>query len=300
VLDGGDHRPECVLDEGSFVLEGVVPGVKTAVAPVGLAEKGYADVELSVASEGGHSSIPPPHTAIGILSAAVERLENHPPPARLDGLGWQTLEALAPELPFGPRVALANPWLFGGLLERQLSASPPMNALIRTTTAVTLVQGGTKDNVLPASARAVVNARLLPGDTSQALVSHIRRTVADPRVTVRLPDPKAYGEPHEASRVSPVDTDAYETLVTTIRQSFPGVLVVPYLVTGGTDARHYEDLTGNVYRFLPVRLGPDDLERIHGVNERIARHRFAEAVRFYVRLIKNFDHPARRRRTPPG
>jgi carboxypeptidase PM20D1 len=285
-------RPECVLDEGSYVLEGLVPGVSRPVAPIGVAEKGYVDVELSVQAPGGHSSLPPPQTAIGVLSAAVARLEGHPLPARLDGLTGETIRSLAPEVPFGPRVVLANTWLFGGVLERLLAASPPANALIRTTTAVTLVQGGTKDNVLPGSAAAIVNFRLLPGDTSKSVLNHVLRAVNDPRVSVRFADPAKYSEVFEASNVSPSDSDAYQTVRSTVLQTFPGAIVVPYLVSAGTDARHYEDLTDNVYRFLPLRLASEDLERIHGPDERIRRGDFTRAVRFYYRLIKNFQEAA--------
>jgi carboxypeptidase PM20D1 len=288
LLARGVH-PECVLDEGSEVLEGIVPGISVPVAAVGIAEKGYVDVALSVATEGGHSSMPPPHTAIGILGRAIVRLEDHPYRARLDGITWQTLEALGPELPFGPRLALANTWLLGPLVERQLAASSAMNALIRTSTAVTIVRGGERDNVLPRSALAVVNFRLLPGDTSQDLLAHVVAAVADPRVNVGFADPRTYAEVSEASRVAPIDSAAYATIHATIRRTFPDALVVPTLVIAGTDARHYEGLTANVYRFLPVRLLPADLERIHGIDERIALKDYARAIRFYGDLIRNFD-----------
>jgi carboxypeptidase PM20D1 len=278
-------EPECILDEGSTVVEGVVPGLSRPVAAVGIAEKGFLDVALEVEAEGGHSSMPPPHTAIGILARAIERLEDQPFPAHLDGVAWQTLEALGPEFPFGTRLALANTWLFGPLVERQLAASPPMNALLRTTAAVTLARGGVRDNVLPRSARAIVNVRVLPGDTSRDVLDHVGRAVDDPRVKVGFADAKVF----EASPVSPTDSAAYAALVTSIRQTFPDALVVPTLVIAGTDARHYQGLAGRIYRFLPVRLGPADLERIHGRDERIGRKEYADVVRFYYRLMKNFD-----------
>ena len=282
-------RPECILDEGSYVVEGVVPGLSVPVAPVGVAEKGYVDVMLSVEGQGGHSSLPGPHTAIGQLGRAITRVESHPLPARLGGICGKTLDALGPEFPFLPRLLFANRWLFGPLLKSQFAASPPMNALIRTTAAVTLVGGGTKDNVLPSSAWALVNARILPGDTSRSVLEHLRRAVDDPGVRVEFADPRTYSEIFEASKVSPDDSPAFLTLGRTIRQTFPGVVVVPYLVTAGTDARHYEALSDNVYRFLPLRLTSRDLERIHGTDERIARKGYVDAVQFYVRLLKNFD-----------
>jgi carboxypeptidase PM20D1 len=289
LLDDRGVKPLCILDEGSFVLDGMVPGLTGPIAPVGVAEKGYVDLALSVEVAGGHASMPPAHTAIGILARAITRLENNPLPARIDGVTRQTLRDLSPALPFGPRLLFANDWLFGGLLERALSSTPTTNALIRTTSAVTLVRGGTKDNVLPDSALAVVNFRPLPGDTAGSLLGHARRVIADPRVKVAFADPKEFAEVFEASRVSPSDTPAFETIGTTIRQTFPGTLVVPYLVIGGTDARHYERLSPNIYRFLPLRLGPQDLERIHGIDERISCNSFVDAIRFYYIIIKNID-----------
>jgi carboxypeptidase PM20D1 len=282
-------RPECILDEGSFVLDGVVPGLPGSLAPVGIAEKGYVDVALTVTAEGGHSSLPPRQTAIGILAAAIARLESHPFPARIDGVSWETLQALGPELEFGPRLLMANLWLFEGLVKDQFARSPPLNALIRTTAAVTIVQGGTKDNVLPASARAIVNLRLLPGDSAASALAHVARVIDDPRVTVAFAEAAVYSEVFEASRVSRTDTEAYRRLSLTIRQSFPGALVVPYLVTAGTDSRHYQALCPSTYRFLPIRLAPADLDRIHGADERIGRRDYTGVVQFYARLIKNFD-----------
>lgn len=288
LLRGRGVRPECVIDEGSFLLQGVVPFVAGPVAPVGVAEKGYADVELSVEGAGGHSSIPPPHTAIGILGRAVARLEDHPYPARLDA-ARPTLLGLAPGLPYPGRLAVANLWLFGPLVTRALASAPVTNALVRTTAAVTLIQGGTKDNVLPGSARAIVNYRLLPGDTSRGLLGHVRRAVADPAVTVRFADPARYSRVFEASPVAPADVPAYARLGAAIRQTFPDALVVPYVITAGTDSRHYAGLSRNVYRFLPVRLAPADLKRVHGAGERISLTNYAEVVRFYAHLIRQFD-----------
>jgi carboxypeptidase PM20D1 len=134
-----------------------------------------------------------------------------------------------------------------------------------------------------------VNFRLAPGDDGRSVLSHVRRAVNDPTVEVAPADPARYPPACEASRVSPDDSPAYGVLSRTIRETFPRVVVAPYLVAGGTDARHYEGLSDNVYRFLPVRLGADDLARIHGADERIARRGYAAAVRFYARLVRNFN-----------
>ncbi|HEV2864046.1 MAG TPA: M20 family peptidase [Pyrinomonadaceae bacterium] len=274
---------EYVLDEGLAVTEGIIPDVSRPVATVGVAEKGFVSLELIVDGVGGHSSMPPPQTAVGILGAAVARLEGRQMPASLDGVTRQLLEHVGPEMPFSKRLVMANLWLFGPLVERKLAESPGTNAGVRTTTAATLIGGGVKENVLPSSARAVVNFRILPGDSIDGVVAHAREAVADPRVKIsRL---GAFAA--EPSPVSGTDTVGFQTVRRTVRQVFPDTLVAPALVLGATDARHYARLTTDIYRFSPMRLRRDDLERLHGTNERISVKDYAACVRFYHRLIRN-------------
>ncbi len=162
-------HPALVLDEGLAFVEGQLPGVERPVGLIGVAEKGYASFELSVAAAGGHSSMPPHETAISILAGALSRLTVRPLPARADAPAWRMLEAVAPAAGFASRLVLANEWLFRPLVARQLAAKPSTDAMLRTTLAPTIVQAGVKDNVLPQEARAVVNLRLLPGDTIAAV-----------------------------------------------------------------------------------------------------------------------------------
>jgi carboxypeptidase PM20D1 len=270
-----------VLDEGGAIVSGFLPGLDRPVATVGIAEKGYVSVELTAETKGGHSSIPPSPTAIGALSAAIDRLVAHPLPAHLDTLR-RSLAYVGPELPFTLRLALANLWVFGPLVERQLARSAATDALLRTTTAPTMLRAGVKENVLPSSATGVVNFRILPGETVESVVEHVRQTVSDPTIHVR-----ALPFASDPSTVSPADGPAFGVIQRTIGEVFPGAVVTPSLVLGATDARHYARLSPNVYRFLPVRIGPGDLERIHGTNERIGVKDYASAVDFYARLIQN-------------
>lgn len=274
---------EYVLDEGLAVTEGIIPDVSQPVATVGVAEKGFVSLELVVEGAGGHSSMPPPQTAVGILGAAVARLEERQMPASLDGVTRQLLEHVGPEMPFGKRLVMANLWLFGPLVVRKLAESPGTNAGVRTTTAATVIGGGVKENVLPASARAVVNFRILPGDRIESVVAHAREAVADPRVKINRLGAFAA----EPSAVSGTDTAGFQTVRRTIRQLFPDTLVAPALVLGATDSRHYARLTTDIYRFSPMRVRREDVERIHGTNERISVKDYAACVKFYHQLMKN-------------
>jgi carboxypeptidase PM20D1 len=282
LLHSRSVQPAYVLDEGGAMITGVVPGITGPVAAVGVAEKGSVSVELAVHAAGGHSSSPPSHSAVGIVSAAVQRVEGNPMPVDLHSAMRHFFNAVGPEMPFAYRMGFANLWAFGSLLERQLISTPATNAAVRTTTAATMIEGGIKENVLPTNARAVINFRILPGDTIARVVDHVRHVVNDPQVEV-----SALPGAREPTAESPVDSPGFAVLARTIREIFPDALVAPYLTIGGTDARSYETLTKNIYRFTPIVGDPNDLVRVHGTNERMGVENFEHAVQFFVQLIKN-------------
>jgi carboxypeptidase PM20D1 len=274
-------RLEMVLDEGGVIGEGLFPGVSAPLAMVGVAEKGFLSVELSIRMPGGHSSLPPRQGAVGIVSAAVAQLEANPMPARLEGATRQLFDRIGPQVPFGQRAVFANLWLTRPLVMRKLEGSPTTNAMIRTTTAATIFQAGSKDNVLPSHARAVVNFRILPGDSIAAVLEHVRQVVDDRRIEI-----KTVGRfSAEPSKPSSTQSDSYRRLEGAIRKLNPGAIVAPYLVVVVTDARYFADLSANVFRFLPVRLAPSDLARMHGTDERIAVRDYEAAIRTYRQLF---------------
>lgn len=273
---------EFVLDEGGFVTRGMVPGVSAPVAMVGTAEKGYLTLELRANVEGGHSSMPPAETSIGIVSAAVQRVESSPMPAHVRGPIGELLEYAAGSATFPTRMVYRNLWLFGPVVQRILQRSPGSNAALRTTTAPTIFQAGNKENVLPRRASAVINFRLLPGDTASDVIAHVRSVIHDPRVSIQT-----ITGPAEASPRSRADSPNFVTVQRTIAQVFPGAVVAPYVSIGATDAKHFTSLSPDVYRFLPISLEREDLVRIHGVNERIPVDGFARSVAFYAQLLRN-------------
>jgi carboxypeptidase PM20D1 len=266
------------------VAEGFLPGLPLQVAVVGIAEKGSLSIALDLEAEGGHSSTPPRHTAIGDLAAGVVALEENPMPAGIDGVVDVFLDRLAPELPFWARVVLANRWLFGPGLRVAFARVPPLDAMQRTTTAVTIFQAGVKENVLPARARAVANFRIHPRDSIETVTAHVRRSLDDERIRLQL---GAGSPPRNPSPVSPVDGEAFATLERSVREVFPDAAVVPYLVVGGTDGRHYHLLTGGVYRLSPFVLGREALRLVHGTDERISAENLVRGVRFFERLLRN-------------
>lgn len=282
LLQSRGVRLDFVFDEGLLITEGILKGIDKPVALIGVAEKGYVTLDLSTTATPGHSSLPPRDTAIGKLSAALARLENNPFPAAIKGVMRETLETAAPDMNFGNRVALSNLWLLEPLVRMQLEKAPQTAAAIRTTTAITIFNAGNAENVLPGRAAATVNFRLLPGETEDSVIARVKSIVADDRITV-TPKPGNTNPPPVTSTATP----NYQAVNRTIREIFPDTIVVPGLMVAATDSRNYLDVTGNIFRFSPVRATSEDLKRFHGTNERLSVTNYADMIRFYRRLMQN-------------
>lgn len=274
-------RLQFVLDEGGVVVdETSLTGGKTAM--IGIAEKGYLSLELIARTRGGHSSAPPNDMSILKLSEAIQKLVENQFPARLDGSTEKMFDSVANLLPFGNRVAYANRWATEGIILRMMTADREVAPMVRTTIAPTMLRAGVKDNVLPNEARAVVNFRLLPGDTFETVQDHVRRVIDDESIRIR-----EYGTIMvPASRVSPVTSRSYLKLQQAIMDRFQDLVVAPYLVSGATDSRHFTNITEQIYRFTPVELNLSDMAIIHGTNERIRIDSYTGAIDFYAHFIR--------------
>jgi carboxypeptidase PM20D1 len=290
LLQARGTRLHWVKDEGGVIGHGLLPGVTAPVAMIGVAEKGSISLDIVAYSRGGHSSMPSPaaETAIGRLARALERIGDAPFTSRVDGATRGMIEGLAQAAPFLQRMVYANLWLFEPVVRGVMEKNPTSAAQIHTTIAPTIIEGGNKENVLPPEARAVVNFRIHPRDNADKIIAHVRAAIDDPEVKIEpLPGIR------EASQVSNVEGDGYRLLTRVIGESFPGTITAPYLVVGGTDSRHYLPITDNVFRFIPIHMGPDDMARFHGTNERVSVANMGEAVAFYVRLIEALDESER-------
>ena len=275
---------EMVLDEGMVITSGVVPMISDPVALIGTSEKGYLTVELKSTFVGGHPSMPKAETAISILSKAVVKItENRPAPVfTAPVVGF--LNYIGPEIPWPARIVFANRWLLGGVLKSIYTGTGPGNATVRSTTAPTMFNAGIKDNVLPTEAVATVNFRLLPGDDSEKIVNHLIKVIDDERVSV-IP----LGNSKKPANVSAIDNPAFETLSSTIKESFENTYVAPTLMLASSDSYHYAEVSENVYRFAPYQLNSEDLDRLHSDNERITIENYKNMINFYYRLLKNFQ-----------
>jgi len=274
-------RLDFVIDEGLLISEGGIKGLDKPAALVGVAEKGYASLVLTAKATPGHSSMPPRDTAIGIMSAALAKLEANRLPMRIDGAVGDMFDTLAPEMNGINRAVLSNLWLFKPVLLGELSKSGPSEAMVRTTTALTIFNAGDKDNVLPGNASATVNFRLLPGDTEAGIIDHVRRTVANDRISI-APLPGNREPPPVTSTAGP----SYQLVNRTIREVFNDAVVAPGLMIAGTDSSHYTGIADNIFRFSPIRATTEDLKRFHGTNERLSVEGYADMIRFYRRLLE--------------
>jgi carboxypeptidase PM20D1 len=276
-------EPWAVLDEGGAVVTGVFPGVPGRLAVVGLAEKGLLDVELVTSDPGGHASSPTPDGAPARLARAVLRLDAAPFPARLDDVVLGMVDAAGRHASGAYRVLFAHAPVLRPVLARALArASREANALVRTTVAVTELEGSSARNVLATRARAHLNIRIALGGTVASTVERLRRVVGDPSVEVRVlsgTDP---------SPVSRTDNDAYAALGAAVRAVYPDAAVAPYLMVQASDARHFAQISDSVYRFMPFDLSRGELDALHAADERIsvaALHRGAVFFRHLIRSL---------------
>ena len=279
-----------LLDEGGAISQGSIPGVEAPVGLVGVAEKGHLSLVLRAETAAGHASAPGQVTSIGALALAIATLENNPFPQDLDFVEFM-MSFLADDLPFTQKMALANRWLFGKSVAKRFAASPMTNANTRTTIAPTIIKGGHTENVLPAVAEAIINLRLMPGDTLVDVLKYVNELVGDDVVTV-LPahDESLYGDHSwDPTEVSDVDSPQFHILLDLIKATIPGARAVPYLMNGATDARHYMQICDRVFRFSPFVLSKEETRSVHGINERLSFENAATMVGFMIELIEQMS-----------
>ncbi len=273
-----------VLDEGGFISTGMVPGVSAPVAMIGTSEKGYLSLQLIVDGPGGHSSVPPSESNIGVLAEAIRKIEKNPMPSHMEGPMGEFLDYAGGSASFPMRAVFRNMWLFGPVVKHILESAPDTNATLRTTAAATIIEAGTKDNVMPSHARAVINFRLLPGDTVASVTEYVRKVINDPRVKLV---PITSEPPAEPSSQSSPDSPNFKLMQKTIAQVYPEAVVAPFVFVGATDSKHYSELTKDTYRFAPLLTTPEDVARFHGTNERVGIDNFAKSIDFYAQLMRN-------------
>ncbi len=274
-------RPALVVDEGGAVVQNVFPGVKEPCGVIGIAEKGMMNVQYRCVSGGGHASAPKPHTPVGILARACKRVEDHPFKAHIEGPAAQMFDTLGRYSSPLYRMIFANLWCFGWVIDLLGKKSGgEINALVRTTSAFTQMEGSPARNVIPPEAKLVANMRLNPADSVQSALYTLKKTVKDPDVEITVL------ESFEPSPVSETNCPAWDKVASAVANTWPGCIVTPYLMVQCSDSRHYGKLSNHVYRFSAMDLTAEERATIHGNNERIRLECIHKAVEFYIRLMK--------------
>ena len=266
MLAANREELDWILDEGMFVSKGIFPSTEDPMISIGVVEKGFAMLDLEVTGHQYHSSVPPKESVIGIMSNAVAKLEANKQPSRFGtGVESDMFKYAAPHAGFGFRLIASNLWLFSGLFSGFLSNDDVTDAIQRTTTAVTRLDAGFKDNVVPSVAKALVNHRIHPSDNIETVLEHDINVIDDERVKIKV---REYRKPAPLSSYSN-DHLPFQTVANSALDVYPDGHIVPSLMVANTDTLHYLNLTSSIYRFSPVLLFKEDTKRFHGLDERI-------------------------------
>ena len=285
-----EHRgvtPALVVDEGGAVTSGLLPGLRRHVAVVGVAEKGVANLEVSVSADPrkpAHSSTPPRRSATAGLGRALAALERHPHPVALDDIAVRMFTELAPYVPGPLKQLLSRADQLRPVLAQVFPyVGAEMAAMVRTTTAATMLTGSSAPNVLAAKAIAIVNMRVATSSTLAEAVRHVEEVVhraVGSALTVEV----RVLEGHEPTHASPFD-ERWDAIRAAVAESYPDALTVPYTMLGASDARHASRIAPAVYRFSPLFMSSAQRASVHGVDERVAADSLVRGVRFYRALI---------------
>lgn len=282
-LEKKDIRPYMVLDEGGAIVEGVIPGVKDKCALIGTGEKGKMHVKLSTKTKGGHASSPPPISPIGRLSKAVVKIEKKPFKFHLSQPVKDMFNIVGRHSTFAMKIVFANLSFFAPILDiitRKIGGE--INALVRTTTALTKMEGSDAVNVFPPYASVEGDIRIMEGDTCDSIIEGLNRRINDNDVKVKSVDSIP------VKPFSSIDTESWEKLDEAIKEIWGDVIVSPYLMIACSDSRHFTKICDNVYRFSAMELTDEERKLIHGNNEKIPIDKLITTVRFYINLIQKF------------
>lgn len=277
-------RADMVIDEGGEISTGKMKDVERPVAMIGVGEKGYVTFELAVQKPGGHSSKPDKETAIDILAKALYNLRRVQMPVKLTEPLKEYFDRVSgASSSFLNKMALCNRWLFQSSVQNKLSGSPEGDAMQRTTIVPTILESGIRENVIPTNAKAIVNCRILTGETTKQTEDFIRNAINDNRVTITIK-----GDFNtEPSPLTEVNSPAFKRMEEAVYQTVDDVIPVPYVMLGASDSRNYRVISNGVINFTPLI----NSKGFHGIDERLPIKDFQRSINFFSSIIKESGKP---------
>lgn len=282
-----DRRPDWLAGSEYAISEiGLIQthaGLRAPLASIVISEKTGLPLTLTARGEPGHGSMPWPDTAPNRLIRALDRLLTAERPPRVLPEVQEFFSRMTTVLPAEEAAGYDDleVSLRDEAFRRRFYANRQYAAMVRTTFAVTMLRGSAKSNVIPPEATAQIDCRMLAGDDPNEIAEWVRRAVADPNVQVQIArDPKI-------PNLSPPDTELYKAMADTLRRRAPGAVVAPMILVAFTDNWVFRRCGLHGYGFSPFILEEDELQRIHGNDERISLENVREGVRAYAELLIN-------------
>jgi len=288
---------EWILDEGTPIAENQIKGIDTPLAMVSVEEKGFCSLALTVAQEPGHASRPPKVQAAAVLARALCRLAKKPFPFKLNPTVEIFFGAASAMMPGLQGFVMRHARTLGPLFFKLAATNPTTEAMLRTTLAMTQLEGSAADNVMPSQVRAVVNLRLLWPQTVETALAYIKKVINDERVqvnTFRLAtDPVPSSEEFRCGMKKRKGgkegqfPKGWKEIQSAMEQAWPNIPLLPFIMVATTDSRHYQELTDNIFRFSPYKLDEHEMSGIHGHDERISLENLNKGLAFYSNLLRS-------------
>lgn len=273
-------RPALVYDEGGAILNGAFPGVKEDTAFLGMGEKAMVNIKITLESNGGHSSTPKKNGPVVRLARAIDKLEKNPMKPNMSATVEELLNVLGRHMPFYFKLIFANMWLFKGLVKKLfVILSADTRALLTSTFAFTMLNGGNQTNIIPNKVEANINVRISPFDTVDKIVDHIRKVIDDKDIII-TPYDETPAFPECSYKI-----EGYNIIKETVIETYPNTVVAPFLNIGGSDGKFYSEISECVIRFSPFKITNAERAGIHGVDEYIRVEMLEKCLEFYERLL---------------
>lgn len=273
-----------VYDEGGFIVapRSAIETLDRPLALVGTGEKGFLTVKISVKGVGGHSSMPPLKSSLVYAAEIIEKLNSDQMAPMIISPIESFLQNVGDEMGFASKLAIANQWIMKPILLKSLSKSAASNALVRTTTAITMAKGSDAPNVITTLSEVTVNFRILPGNTVDEVVDHVTKICEGYDTQIDVISSR------EASAISPDNTRGFEMIDESLAQLYPEAIVTPYITIGGTDAYKYQLVSDNIYRLMPVYINKYEQSLLHSENEHLSLENYGKMIWFFQNIMKNF------------